>query len=99
MAPKLNLLCQRQDKNTIWKKLKDLTNKELGNEQELFYYLNKAWCKLSMKWTKNIKVTTCVNEINMWCLLMCSYIVHWNMLEVHQASISFNTTKPSINLH
>ncbi len=42
MAPKLNLLCQRQDKNTIWKKLKDLTNKELGNEQELFYYLNKA---------------------------------------------------------
>jgi hypothetical protein len=27
--------CQGQDKNTTWKKFKNLTNKELYNEQQL----------------------------------------------------------------
>lgn len=34
--------------------------KKILNKKYKFYYLNKAWCKLNMKWTR---ITTCVYKL------------------------------------
>jgi hypothetical protein len=51
-----------------------------------FYCLNKAWCKLSIRWFLNTKGTTCVHKIERWCYL---YLLWYYHMEPSKKSLTF----------
>ncbi len=58
------LLLKRKQKHNL-EKTKKLNKQKIWQWIKIipFYCLNKTWCKLDMRWTKNTKVTTCIDAL------------------------------------
>jgi len=54
---------------------------EFDNERKLDDFILWSKHETNIKWIKNTKVTTYVNEIKGWCFSKKIYIIQWNHLE------------------